>query len=205
MIAAISYRNIWRNKQRSLVVMFAIAIGIWGALLVIGLAKGLTGMRHDNAVSTYVSHIQVHDPDYLRFGLIENHIDKANELEQYLAKEPQLQAYSPRIKIEAFLQSTQGNSALILNGIKPDLEQELTVVSEMLEDGNYFNSFKRQSPIIISKRLSERLNLDIGAKLRMSFSNVDGQTVSTVYKVIDIFQTGNSIYDEVNAFVPYTS
>ena len=37
----LGWRNIWRSKLRSLVVIFSIIIGVWGGLLILGIMYGL--------------------------------------------------------------------------------------------------------------------------------------------------------------------
>ena len=201
MIRKIAYRNLWRNKLRSSMVIIAIALGIWGGLLVLGLAQGLIEMRHKNAVSTYVSHVQIHNHDYMQYGLVDQTINPSEAIYKKYTEDDRVAGISARIKAEAFLQSTNGNSALVLNGINPKDEASLTTVHTLLEAGNYFEDYKTSRPIIISRKLAERLDLEIGNKIRLSYSNSLGSTVSDVYKVIDLFRTGNSMYDEVNAFV----
>lgn len=183
--------------------IMAIALGIWGALLVLGLASGLTNMHHKNAVSTYVSHIQIHHPRYDKFALLEDVVQNQDAITSALAKDSRIQGFSPRIKVESFLQSTNGNGALILNGIYPEKEAGVTTIHQTLQEGNYLKDYKRKPPIIISYKLAERLKLGIGSSLKLSFNNIEGAAVSSAFKVVDMFKSGNTLYDEVTAFVPY--
>ena len=57
----ISWRNIWRNKLRSLVVIISIVFGLLGGIIIIAMSYGLNEERMNNAVDTYLSHIQIHN------------------------------------------------------------------------------------------------------------------------------------------------
>ena len=46
----LGWRNIWRSKLRSLVVIFSIIIGVWGGLLILGIMYGLNNQRMDIAI-----------------------------------------------------------------------------------------------------------------------------------------------------------
>ena len=57
----ISWRNVWRSKLRSLVVILSVVFGILGGIIMIAMSYGLNEERMNNAVETYLSHIQIHN------------------------------------------------------------------------------------------------------------------------------------------------
>ena len=57
----ISWRNVWRNKLRSLVVIISMVFGLLGGIVIIAMSFGLNEERMNNAVETYLSHIQIHN------------------------------------------------------------------------------------------------------------------------------------------------
>ena len=66
MIWSIAWKNIWRNKKRSLVVIIAVALGIIAGVFIIGFVEGWSKQRLDDAVYNEVSHIQIHNNEYLK-------------------------------------------------------------------------------------------------------------------------------------------
>ena len=170
MIQKIAFRNIWRNKLRSWVVIGSIALGIFGGLAVISTAKGLAKMRQDKAIKTYVSHIQIHDSNYLDYGRFEDVIQNDKQLIKYLENQKGVY-FSPRLKIESFVQSARGTSGVVLNGINPEQEKQVTNVFEQCQEGNYLQEYKRKPPIIISQKLAEKLNAGIKTTLKTVTSN----------------------------------
>jgi ABC-type lipoprotein release transport system permease subunit len=89
----------------------------------------------------------------------------------------------------------------VLNGIDPEAEKQVTNIAEMLQEGNYLEDYKRKPPILISKKLATKLNAKINTTIQCSFTDANGLPATGVFKVVDIFTTSNSMYDEVNAFV----
>ena len=57
----ISWRNVWRSKLRSLVVILSVVFGILGGIIMIAMSYGLNEERMNNAVETYLSHVQIHN------------------------------------------------------------------------------------------------------------------------------------------------
>jgi len=201
MILKIAIKNIWRNKLRSWTVIIATALGIFGGLAVISTATGLSDMRQRNAIKTYVSHIQIHDSNYLKYSGLKDIIASEEEVMTYIQESDQVEGVSERLRIESFIQSAGGTSGLVLNGIDPEAEKQVTDIAEMLQEGNYLADFKRKPPILISKKLSTKLNAKIKTTIQCSFTDINGQPATGVFKVVDIFTTSNSMYDEMNAFV----
>ncbi len=201
MISQIAYRNIWRNKMRTWVLILAIAIGIWGGLLVIALAKGLTKMRQQKAIETYVSHVQIHHPDFVKYGELSQSIPQAQTLIDELEKNPLVETALGRSKTESFIQSTGNASAVILNGVIPTKERELTSLPGLGQSGNFLEEYKRYPPIVLGGKLATKLNAEIKDKVQCSLIDANGGQIEVIFKVTDIYRTANALYDEINAFV----
>ena len=201
MIIKIAFKNIWRNSLRSWTVIIAITLGIFGGLAIISTATGLSKMRQNNAIDTYISHIQIHDTNYLQYARINDTIFQKEELISFIKLSKFTSGLSTRIKAESFIQSAGGTSGVILNGIIPSNEKNVTGIYKKLDQGNYLKNYKRKPPIIISKILSTKLNAKINTTIQCTFLNAQGESAVCLFKVVDIYNTNNSLYDEVNAFV----
>ena len=57
----IGWRNIWRNKKRSVVVILSIILGLYGGLIIVSLMTTLNHQRMDTAINTYFSDIQINN------------------------------------------------------------------------------------------------------------------------------------------------
>ena len=62
MIWSISWKNVWRNKIRSLVVIVAFTFGIFGGVYMVAVFVGMIDSRVKMAIGNEASHIQVHNP-----------------------------------------------------------------------------------------------------------------------------------------------
>ena len=65
MIWSLSWKNVWRNKTRSLVVIIAFTLGIFGGIYMVAVMVGMMDTRLKLAIGNEASHIQVHNPAYL--------------------------------------------------------------------------------------------------------------------------------------------
>ena len=64
MLLKIAWKNIWRNRTRSLVVIISVIIGLWAALFMTAFSWGLYQGHIDDSIENYLSHLQIHHPSY---------------------------------------------------------------------------------------------------------------------------------------------
>ncbi len=69
-----------------------------------------------------------------------------------------------------------------------------------LIEGNYFEE-KRRNPIIIGRKLAEKLNVKLGSKVVLTLQDIDNNITAGAFRIVGIFITENNIFDEANVFV----
>ena len=196
----ISWRNIWRNKLRSLVVIFSIVFGLLGGIIIIAMSYGLNEERMNNAVDTYLSHIQIHNNLFSEDYNIKHTINNLDAIEKAINKDERVVSYSKRIVLNGMLSNSNGSYGIQVKGIDPDEEIKVTNTYDKIIDGEYFRS-KRDNTILVGKKLADKLNLKLKSKVVITFQDENYELTSLLYRVEGIFRSGNSRYDEMNVFV----
>ena len=196
----ISWRNIWRNKLRSLVVIFSIVFGLLGGIIIIAMSYGLNEERMNNAVDTYLSHIQIHNNLFSEDYNIKHTINNLDAIEKAINQDERVVSYSKRIVLNGMLSNSNGSYGIQVKGIDPDEEIKVTNTYEKIIDGEYFRS-KRDNTILVGKKLADKLNLKLKSKVVITFQDENYELTSLLYRVEGIFRSGNSRYDEMNVFV----
>jgi len=196
----ISWRNIWRNKLRSLVVIFSIVFGLLGGIIIIAMSYGLNEERMNNAVDTYLSHIQIHNILFSEDYNIKHTINNLDIIEKAINEDERVVSYSKRIVLNGMLSNSNGSYGIQVKGVDPEEEVKVTNTYEKIIDGEYFKS-KRDNTIIVGKKLADKLNLNLKSKVVITFQDENYELTSLLYRVEGIFRSGNSRYDEMNVFV----
>ena len=196
----ISWRNIWRNKLRSLVVIISIVFGLLGGIIIIAMSYGLNEERMNNAVDTYLSHIQIHNNLFSEDYNIKHTINNLDVIEKAINEDERVVSYSKRIVLNGMLSNSNGSYGIQVKGIDPDEEIKVTNTHEKIIDGEYFRS-KRDNTILVGKKLADKLNLKLKSKVVITFQDENYELTSLLYRVEGIFRSGNSRYDEMNVFV----
>lgn len=204
MINSISWKNIWRNKLRSLVVITAVTFGILAGVFSAGLMNGMVERRLRTAIELETSNIQIHNPKYLENKDLLFFINNADSLISEIGKIPEVKAVSKRMKVMAMANTSSSGTGIIANGIEPEKEKMVTGIYNKIMDsaGTYFEGVK-SNPVLISQKLSEKLKLKVKSKVVITLQATDGTMVSGAFKVVGIYKTSNSLFDEMNIFVRF--
>lgn len=224
MIPSISWKNIWRNKARSLVVISAITLGLFGGLFGSAMMIGMAEKRVEEAISKEVSHIQIHNPKYLENPEVGFYIQNAGEVENFVKNQAGVKAISKRVRINSMINSSSSNSGVNLIGMDPKNEVNITEIYKALYDaklveeklkltdpekisaflkdsvGQYFEGVKR-NPILIGEELAEKLKVKVRSKVVLTLQGLDGGLHGGAFRVCGIYRTENSAFEEMNAYV----
>ena len=133
MIWTLAWKNIWRNKKRSLVVIFAVTLGIISGMFLIGFVEGWSRQRLHDAIYNEVSHLQIHNSEYP--GNEETDLTVINpvRLVLHIDSLKELRSWAKRTRIVAMANTPWGNTGLTLFGIDPEREKLLTEIDDALE------------------------------------------------------------------------
>jgi ABC-type lipoprotein release transport system permease subunit len=159
MIWSVAWKNIWRNKVRSLVVICAVTLGIFGGVMLVGIMEGWIAQRIYDVIHNEISHVQIHNPEFMNNEEMQYTIADYPKVIDSLNTIPDIIAYSPRVKIFAMAQSDWAASGLIIEGINPDDEKRVSKVPQNLIEGDFFTEDSRMPSIIIGSKAAENLKL----------------------------------------------
>ncbi len=120
MIWSIAWKNVWRNKKRSLVVIVAVTLGIISGVLVVGIMEGWVKQRLDDAIYNEVSHIQIHNKEYIKNEEIGLTVYNPDEIALYLDSMKELSGWVKRSKIIAMANTPWANTGVIIYGVDPE-------------------------------------------------------------------------------------
>lgn len=203
MLTKIAWRNIWRNKVRSLVVIVALALGMWAGTFTSGFYEGMIKQRIDDVIASEMSHFQVHDTNFRDELQIKYYINEAVAMQAKIEKHEAVVATSGRVISTAMMGSANKNGAIKFIGVDPMEEDEVTSLSEKIVDGAYFEGVKR-NPILVSAKMADAYKLKIRSKVVVTVQDLDGEITAASFRVAGIYKSGNGMLDEMNAYAKRT-
>jgi putative ABC transport system permease protein len=200
MLFQIAWRNIWRNKSRSLVVISSIIIGVWAGIFILAFIWGLYQNNINESVFKQLSHIQIHHPTFLEENDSKYTLSNSNEIVNSLEADDRITSVSLRVISTGMISSPTTASGVKIYGIHPTTEIIQIALNESVKEGAYFDSGK-ENEILIGEKLSKKLKIKLKSKVVLTFTNVQSEIVSGAFRVGGIYRTKNISLDEVNVYV----
>ena len=203
MILKIAWRNVWRNKTRSLVVVIAVGLGLWAGIFTAAFMYGISGQRLNNIIRSQISHIQIHAPgftDDLETKLLLNNQQKTFDV---VKDDPRVKGVTGRIVATGMISSTVAGTGVVAKGIDPDEEKTVTDIHQKLIEGSFFEEEGRNQ-ILVGQKLADRLHAKMKTKVVMKLQDADGNFVDAAFRVAGIFKTNSAKFDESTVFVRRT-
>jgi ABC-type lipoprotein release transport system permease subunit len=200
MLAALAWRNIWRNARRSGILVAAIAIGLWGGLTSVGIVSGMYDAMISSAIDRNLAHLQLHARGFQTERDIALAIPEARLLAASLRALPGVTSVCSRTIIEGMGASPTTSRGVLITGIDPAAERGVTTVWRHVQEGAYFEGASR-FPAVIGRPLARKLDLKLRGKIVLSFQRPDGSFISGAFRIAGIYDTESSAYDEQTVFV----
>ena len=202
MIFRIAFKNVWRNKVRSLIVIISVTLGLIGGILAASIITGMVDQKVRMDINNEISHIQIHHPEFLKNFESQYFISHADSIAGIISKMPDVKAVCTRIRITGMVASPNSVAGVQIVGVDPMQEKKVSSLYSTIPDtgGGYFNG-SRKNHIIIGRKLADKLKVRLKSKIVIRFQNIDGNLTEAAFSVNGIFQTANNVFDETNVFI----
>ena len=199
-IIKLSWKNIWRSKTRSSVVITAVVLGTWAGIFMSAFMYGLSMQYIKIQLDNFTSHIQIHTSEYKEEKLPEFYIPDADSLISKLKTKPFVTGITGRSVIGGLAASGSNSYSVTILGIDPETEKTVTRLHTFMSEGDYFETNSR-NPILIGEKLAKRLSVGLRSKVVLNFQDVEGNISAGAFRVSGIFKSPNSVFDEANVLV----
>ena len=189
-ILRLAWRNLWRNHRRSLIMLSAIALGVWGMIWMTALMRGMVDQMIETSIKTLSGHIQIHAPAYLDDPSVEHlvpAVEKSPVLLELLESEDVV-AWSQRIRVPAVIRSEREVYAITLVGIDPAREQGLSFIEESITDGDYISSVNDKK-LLVGRKLLERLETKLNRRVVLMSQDPENNIAERGFRIGGIFDT----------------
>ncbi|PIQ08203.1 MAG: ABC transporter permease [Ignavibacteriales bacterium CG18_big_fil_WC_8_21_14_2_50_31_20] len=200
MIFSIAWKNVWRNKLRSSIVIASMVIGLIGGIFYLAFAKGMAQQQVNSAIHSEISNIQIHNPEFLINNEISFTIENVGEKIKRIKTINGVKEAVSRITSAAMASSAITGTGIFVNGIDYKEEEKVTNISTLLVNGTYFD-VKYKNPIVVGEKLAEKLKVKIGSKIVITIQNINGEIAYSAFRIAGIYKTHNSNFDLMNVFV----
>ncbi len=201
LLLKLAWRNILRNRRRTILSGFAIGIGLASLMFVDSLHIGMLQSMIRTATDTLMGQGQIHAEGFRDTQEVESIITNSVDIMKSLDSENLLSDFSPRTVSFGMLSSAASVNSVVLYGIEPETEKHISMVDEAIKDGDYLES-EGMGQILIGLKAAETLEVEIGDRLVLTMAEAGtGELSQDMFRIRGIFHMGVREIDSGMAFI----
>jgi putative ABC transport system permease protein len=198
-----AWRNIWRNKRRTLITVTAITFGVIVIVFAKAYINGVMNSATESMVKTELGHIKIAHREYIRLERImpkEHLVDGIPSLTTSLSQVDGTKHIVEKLKMNVLLNHENITEAGLAIGIHPaDAEQTLDLSKAIIE-GTFYTETGLQ--LVIGKGLAEELDAKVNDELLLITTDINYSTYALPFKIAGIFETGFKYMDKHQLYFP---
>ena len=197
----LAWRNVLRNKRRTVLSGIAVGIGLASLMFVDGLYVGMLESMIRTATDTFLGQGQVHAQGFRDTLEVDKTINNSEAFMKSLETENLVSDFSPRTVSFGMLSSASGVNSVLLYGIEPDTERHISMIDEAVRQGNYLTP-PGTGQILIGSKAAETLEVETGDRLVLTMAQAGtGELSQDMFRVTGIFHMGIREIDSGMAFI----
>ncbi len=201
----VAWRNLWRNRRRTLITASALAVGFFGAVLMVALDDGIAVELVDNGTGVLTGQVQVHqrgwEPERSLYTTIGG--DSGVDVAALLARVrtvPGVTAAAPRVWAGGLLSAGSQTEGAILMGADPALERGVSRILGAIVAGRAPAAGAKE--VLVGAELARKLGVKPDGDVVIVAPAADGSMGNDVYRVSGVFRSGMDELDGAYAILP---
>ncbi|WP_215224499.1 ABC transporter permease [Echinicola shivajiensis] len=200
MLLKLAWRNIWRNKRRTIITIVSIAFAVILSSLMRSMQLGSYERMIDNSVRFLTGYIQIHQKGYWDEQVIDNAFSPPSNLLEKVAAIEDVEAAVPRLESFALASYQNQTKGALVIGIDPQKEVSLTNVEDKIVQGKPFEIDEEH--VLVGTGLAEYLKLSVGDTIVLISQGYHGVNAAGKYAVSGLVQFGLPLLTNQVVFMP---
>ncbi len=198
----IAWRNVWRNKKRTLITAGSIFFALILSIAMIGFQKGVFNNLVKISVEDFYGYIQVHKKGYTEDKSLINTLEYTEELEKKLLDHKNVNEVHPRI--ETFTLSAYGDKTkgIPIMAVVPEQEFAKEGLQKRLIAGEFPTS--ESGGLLITEKYAEYMGITVGDSLAFIGQGYQGVSAVGLFEVKGIMKFPNPQINSGFAYMELT-
>jgi len=181
----LAWRNVWRNRRRSVLTLATILLAVVLGLLMRSMQYGQYGAMIDSTVAR-TGHIQVHGEGYWDNKSIDRSISAAAATLSEIRGAAGVTDVVPRFESFALISFGDRTKPSGVIGTDPEVEDRYTALANRVVEGRYLESGERG--VMLLRSLADYLGAGVGDEVVLLGGGYRGQTAADLLTVTAIFE-----------------
>ena len=200
-LTKLAWRNIFRNKRRTLIAATAIGIGLTALIFIDAFMIGMAETMVRTATASFLGDAQIHREGFRDEQEASMTIQEIDKVTASLAEEAIVQHSTKRVLVSGMITSPANVSAINLVGVHPPTEKFLSLIDDTITEGVYFEADNNRD-VVIGTKLAEILEIGIGDRVVVTVAQAKtGELSQEMFRVSGIYYFADEGMNSGMAFV----
>lgn len=194
----LAWRNIWRNKRRTLITVSAIVFAVLAAIVMQSMNRGSYEVMIERMVSFSTGYVQIQDYRFDDEASLDNSFYFDDELsEKILNADDRIASIAPRIETFMLAANDVSTRGAAVFGIDLEKERQFNQIENYLDEGRFFEADEYGA--VLGKGLANRLDLAVGDTVALIGQGRFGMSASGLFEITGLMD--HPIHEMNNAAV----
>ena len=199
-MSRLSWRYLWRNHRRTLIMLLAISVGVWAMIFMTALMRGMVDQMIEDGIDALPGYVQIHHRAYRDDPNVENSLPPpASGLVDAL-QSPPATAWAPRVKVPAMISSERNSRGVLLLGVDPRAEIALGFDPSSIVEGRFLEGPDDQG-LVVGRKMLARLETDLGKRVVIMSQDPDNNIADRGFRIVGVFKGKLSAQEENLVYV----
>jgi ABC-type lipoprotein release transport system permease subunit len=201
-IAVMAWRNLWRNRRRTLITLSSIVFGVSLSILFTALQDYNWADMINLAARLGGGHVTIQHHEYLETPSLTRTVRNVGELSELASRDERVRRVVARISGQTMLATAGESYGAGFLAFDPDIEDvdSLSLLEAVVEGNTELEG--RTTGILLGSQLAINLGADIGDRVVYTMTDKDGEIVSGLARLAGTVRTGSPSVDNGMALLP---
>jgi ABC-type lipoprotein release transport system permease subunit len=198
-MSRLAWRNLWRNHRRTMIMLLAIAVGVWAMIFMTALMRGMVDQMVEDGINSLPGLVQVHHPDFRDDPSIENSMPEPDARMLQALESPAVAGWTRRIRVPAMISSERDSRGVTLLGVDPAGEIALGFDPGTLVEGRFLEG-PADKGLVVGKKMLERLETDLGKRVVVMSQDPENNIADRGFRIVGVYEAKLSGLEEIYVY-----
>jgi ABC-type lipoprotein release transport system permease subunit len=194
-MSRLAWRNLWRNQRRTIIMLLAIAVGVWAMIFMTALMRGMVDQMIEDGIVSLPGLVQVHDPAFRDDPSIEHTIAQPGTAQIKALNHPEVTGWTTRLRVPAMISSERDSRGVTLLGVDPKGEIALGFDPGSIIEGRFLDSAE-DNGLVIGRKLLERLETGVGKRVVLMSQDPENNVADRGFRIVGVYKAKLSSLEE---------
>ena len=198
----LAWRNIWRHKRRTVIIVLAMSMSLSLMMFYDGLMNGFTDAIYGNAVKVLGGNIQIHAEGYrAEVGstpLLP--LTDAQAVVNAAEADTNVVAATQRINTGGLVTNREGAFAVVITGIEPEKEVQVNLIGQYVTEGRNLVSDDGDN-ILIGKGLADAMDVTVGDRITLVGRSQNKEMRQRTMTIVGIYDLGMADIEKQTVYI----